>query len=113
MRVTTAQVFQVGTILIGFVTVVLAFVPGLDAGIVGKIGAATGVAWGSIGTVLTGPQAQAQSVAANIEDPNVKETLVRKVSQLPGLEPLAINAQADDTLKKLAASALPENAKIG
>lgn len=55
---------------------------------------------------------QAAFVAQNIESPQVKVPLVQAVANLEGVNPLKINANASEDLKKLAASAAPENSKI-
>lgn len=77
-------------------------------GIAGYAGAIAGLvlAW------MTRQEGQAQTVAANIDDPTVKRLIVPAVANLSGVDSVQVNKQADVTLAALAASRSPQFDKI-
>ena len=99
--ITVAQIFQIGTVLITFTSAIAGLY--LDPKTTSFVGASVLTAWNAIGAILTGQQSQATSVAAHIDEPNVKAIVVPAVSELEGLDPLVINSKADATLKEMAA----------
>lgn len=110
MKISIAQIFQIGSVLITL-TAVLAGLK-LDPQTTSVVSAAVLTAWNAIGAILTSPAQQIQNVASHIEDPSIKSVLVPAVANLPGINPLQINANADHVLKTLAASDEAINAKI-
>ena len=102
MNLTTAQVFQIGGIIIGLVTALLPLF-GFDPKIIATAGGAIASAWAAIGTTLTGAAAQTRAVAGNIDNPEVKTTIVKAVAGLRGVENIGINRDADAALAQLAA----------
>lgn len=112
MNITTAQIFIIGSAAITFVTGVAVTLHAADPTVIAQLGAATGIFWNAVGAALTKPSDQIAAVTRNIDDPQVKAAVVPAVSNLRGLNPLQVNAQADATLRQLAASDSPANQKI-
>ena len=110
MRITTAQLFQIGSVLITLCAVLMGLI--FDPQTTSVIAAAILTAWNAIGAILTSQGNQVQAVAARIDEPAVKQIMVPAVANLPGLQPVQTNAKADGTLKDLAASDAAANAKI-
>lgn len=110
MQITTAQIFQIGSVLITLISVLVGLI--YDPKISSVVSAAVLTAWNAIGAILTSQGNQIASVAARIDEPAVKQVMVPAVANLPGLESLQVNAKADGTLKGLAASDAAANAKI-
>lgn len=108
---TTSQVFQIGAAVIAFLVAVLPQF-GIDAKTVALVGGAFGTLWGTIGGILTKQSSLTKAVAAQIDDPAVKATIVPAVANLPGVERVRTNALADATLKAMADSNAPELSKI-
>lgn len=63
MNLTTAQVFQIGGILIGLVTALVPIFVPAEAQNIALAGGAIASAWAAIGTALTGQSAQVRAVS--------------------------------------------------
>jgi hypothetical protein len=102
-KVTRSQIFQIGTAILGFLTLVVPLLlPGLDKGVVTTIGGAAATLWGTIGTILTTPQQQLNAVVGSASEPTVQKALTTAVAQYPGVESIQTNQHASETLKSLA-----------
>src|SRR5262249_27175748 len=135
MAVTRSQVFKLGNLVLGAFTgaggTTLLSAYHLDASTIAAITTTVGgilLVWNGPALILDDATTQVQAAAANdnpavqkalaaaavaqINSPNVKSTLVQGVSQLPGVDPLKINAKATPDLQQLAASEAPVNQKI-
>lgn len=109
-RMTVAQFFLVINSAIALAAALALGVFHTDPTITGSISGAVTVFVNSIGAALTSPAAQTRAVAANIEDPATKVAMVDAVSKIKGLDPLQVNQNADEALRKLAAD--PNVAKV-
>src|SRR5580765_1025185 len=97
MRITTAQVFQIGSVLITLASVLCGLE--FDPQTTSVISAAILTAWNAIGAILTTPNAQANAVAAHLDDDEtVKKSVVQAVANLPGVSHIQLNQSATDGL---------------
>ncbi len=101
MRLTTAQIFNIGNILLTYVFA-LALLK-FDPTTVGIVSAATLTAWNGVGASLTSQGAQLQTVVNNAQDPATQTALVKAVAAMPGVDNIQTNANALPALKAVAA----------
>jgi hypothetical protein len=110
MKITVAQIFQIGSVLITLASVLLGLE--FDPKVTSVISAAILTAWNAVGAILTTPGQQAQSVVRDIDSAAVKAVVVPAVANLPGVSAVQLNTKADDTLKALGAGTEESLAKI-
>lgn len=113
MKLTTAQIFNIGTIVLGAVLGIWAILDPARGQVIGAISAIIIPAWGGIGTALTKPSDQVAAVINRIDTPAVAAPVAQALSQLPGVKAVNIDLEkASPALITLAASTAPENLKI-
>lgn len=110
MKLTTAQVFLIGNLIIGgFVAggpgAAMLGVYHLTADAITQITVTCGFvlwAWNGIAVVLTKPSDQLAAVVARKDEPSVQTAIVTTASNYPGVQPIDINRDASPALAQLA-----------